>query len=81
MPYTAAVEENTKFLTWFSMQACSRLRVAAGIVAVVLERLRHGLRHHGVRGEMHHRVDLVFRQQPRNQSEIADIADDEIAAR
>ena len=61
------------------MQACSKAARGAGVVAVVLERQRHGLGHDGVRGEVHDRIDLVLRQQPRHQRMIADIADDEFA--
>ena len=61
------------------MQACSRRAGRAGIVAVVLERQRHRLRHDGVRGKVHDGIDLMLRQEPRHQRMIADIADDQLA--
>ena len=51
----------------------------AGVVAVVLERQRHGFGHDGVGGEMHDGIDSVLRQQPRDQHMISDIADHQFA--
>ena len=50
-----------------------------GVVAVVLERLRHRLRHDGVGRKVHDRVHPVIHQQPRHQCLVPDIADDEFA--
>ncbi len=53
----------------------------AGVVAVVLERVAHGLRHDGVRGEVHDRIDAVLGQHPRDQRTVAGVADDEFTVR
>ena len=53
----------------------------AGVVAVVLERQRHRLRHDRVGCEVHDRIDLVLGQQARHQGLIADVADDQRAGR
>ena len=46
----------------------------AGVVAVVLERVRDRLRHDGVRGEVHYRLDAVLRQHAIDQRAISGIA-------
>ena len=49
----------------------------AGVVAVVLERIRDRLRHDGVRGEVDDGVDAVLGEQLVDELAIADVADDE----
>jgi hypothetical protein len=48
---------------------------AAGVVAIVFERVGDRFRHNGMSGEMHHRLDVVFLEYSPHQRTIADIAD------
>src|SRR6266513_166994 len=45
----------------------------AGVVAVVLERIAHRLRHHGAGGEMHHRVDAMRLERGAHGVAVADV--------
>src|SRR5437899_489784 len=49
----------------------------AGVVAVVLERIAHRLRHDGAGGEMHHRVDAMRVERGAHGVAVADVADHE----
>ena len=49
----------------------------AGVVAVVLQRIRDRLRHDRVRREVHDRVDAVLAQHAADQLAIAGVADDQ----
>ncbi|GIX21854.1 MAG: hypothetical protein KatS3mg121_0637 [Gammaproteobacteria bacterium] len=51
----------------------------AGVVAVILERVRHRFGHDGVRGEVHHRPHGVLAQQARDPIQIAAVADHQFA--
>jgi hypothetical protein len=62
-------------------RALQQVARRAGVVAVVLERILAGLRHDGVRGEVHDRVDVVLREDARHEVAITGVADDELAVR
>src|SRR5687767_2257903 len=51
----------------------------AGVVAVVLQRIRNGFRHDRVRGEVHDGIDGVTLEELREARGVAGVADDEIA--
>ena len=75
MPYTAAVEENTKFRTPCRWQVASSAARLAGVVAVVLQRVADRLRHDGVRSEMDHGLACRFRSSsPAHERSIAHVA-------
>ena len=56
-------------------QSSARTRV----VAVVLERIRDGFGHDRVRGEVHHRIDVVGGEDLVEHFRVAGVADDEVA--
>ena len=51
----------------------------ARVVSIVLERIRNGLGHDRVRGEVHHGVDIVGGEDLVEHLRVAGIADDEVA--
>ena len=51
----------------------------AGVVAVVLERIRHGLGDHRVGREVQHGIDVVGREDPVEHLGIAGVPDHEVA--
>jgi hypothetical protein len=55
--------------------------VEAGVVAVVLEGQCHRLRHDGVCGEMHDRIDAMIRHEARDEGIVAHIAHHQFARR
>ena len=49
------------------------------VVAVVLQRVGDGLGHNGVRREVHHRVNIVFLEDPIEQRCVTGVANDQLA--
>ena len=77
MPSTAAVDEKTKCATPARSATLEQVTRGAGVVAVVLERIRHRLRNDRVRGKVHHRLDRVLGEQPCDDFAVGRIADDQ----
>ncbi len=77
MPYTAAVEENTKLRTPWRRAGGQQPACLAGVVAIVFERITDRLRDDGVGGKVDHRVCLVFLQHASHQLSVTHLTHDQ----